>query len=633
MRPLTISSFVRILLVVFLHQVILCVKIHASDTFTAHMLGIFVSDNELPCEHHVLKQTLEIAKEKVTTLYPHIAFHLVVRNSETLCNANMAAIFAAEEYYRRKVTAFIGPGCSTGLEPVGNMASYWNLPVFSSGGIDNKFSNKIIYLTLTRLGFSLQRLSEFVLATNHQFNWHRIAIVVDETDHLHILMRQSLELALYEVDHEVHIGLHAFSRTARLQANFTNILQEGSQYARIFILVAKGYTVRNILLAAHDLGMSNGEYAFLTIELFKNKRSFGDFSWFVPGDSRNKDARKIYESLMVFSVRVPTNPEYETFIKDTITRSNKEFNLTLDDTAVNVMVAGFHDCVLMYAWALNETLAVGDDPLDGYNLIRRVWNNTFHGGLTGDIYINENGDREADYTLSDMDPKTGEMRVLRTPLDVNISEFASDTQVLRTSLDVNISEFASDTQVLRASLDINISEFASDTQPVALYLGPRKEYQPIDGVNIHWPGGKGPPPDAPYCGFFGENPQCQDREEIASNNVGDRALQKRCVGMYKFRLMFQGMHVSITFLDVKRLIVTRNLLLELKQIRDITHENLVRFIGLSPEEPNVSLLMEHCPRGTLQDLLSNDSMKIDWPFRFSIISDIVEVPTSPKVVK
>ncbi|XP_076308621.1 atrial natriuretic peptide receptor 1-like [Tachypleus tridentatus] len=270
-------------------------------------------------------------------------------------------------------------------------------------------------------------------------------------------MRQSLELALYEVDHEVHIGLHAFSRTARLEPNFTSILHEGSQYARVFILVAKGPTVRKILLAAHDLGMSDGEYAFLTIELFKNKRSFGDFSWFLFGDSRNEDARKIYESLMVFSVRVPSHPEYENFVKDVITRSNKEFNLTLDETAVNIILAGFHDCVMMYAWALNKTLAVGDDPLDGYSVIRRVWNTTFYGGLTGDVYISKNGDREADYTLSDLDPKTGEMK------------------------------------------------------PVALFLGSRREYQPIDGASVHWPGGKGPPPEVPYCGFFGENPQCRVR--------------------------------------------------------------------------------------------------------------------------
>lgn len=31
-------------------------------------------------------------------------------------------------------------------------------------------------------------------------------------------------------------------------------------------------------------------------------------------------------------------------------------------------------------------------------------------GLTGDITINENGDREADYTLNDLDP-TGNMTV------------------------------------------------------------------------------------------------------------------------------------------------------------------------------------------------------------------------------
>lgn len=37
--------------------------------------------------------------------------------------------------------------------------------------------------------------------------------------------------------------------------------------------------------------------------------------------------------------------------------------------------------------------------------------NCFIPGLTGEIFINENGDREADFTLDDMDPETGVMVV------------------------------------------------------------------------------------------------------------------------------------------------------------------------------------------------------------------------------
>jgi atrial natriuretic peptide receptor A len=69
--------------------------------------------------------------------------------------------------------------------------------------------------------------------------------------------------------------------------------------------------------------------------------------------------------------------------------------------------------------------------------------------------INENGDREADYTLNDLDPETGTMR------------------------------------------------------PVANYFGGRRVLEKLPGVKVHWPAGKlDPPPDIPYCGFSGEAVHC-----------------------------------------------------------------------------------------------------------------------------
>lgn len=48
---------------------------------------------------------------------------------------------------------------------------------------------------------------------------------------------------------------------------------------------------------------------------------------------------------------------------------------------VNPIVAAFYDCVLMYAWAFNKTLALGGDPTDGRTLIRRLWGKSFPNGM------------------------------------------------------------------------------------------------------------------------------------------------------------------------------------------------------------------------------------------------------------
>ncbi|XP_076321985.1 atrial natriuretic peptide receptor 2-like [Tachypleus tridentatus] len=51
---------------------------------------------------------------------------------------------------------------------------------------------------------------------------------------------------------------------------------------------------------------------------------------------------------------------------------------------------------------------------------------------------------------------------------------------------------------------------------------------------------------------------------------------------------------------------------------------LNRFVGICPDVPNVAFLSDYHPRGTLRDLLDNDAINIDWPFRYSIINDICE---------
>ena len=46
---------------------------------------------------------------------------------------------------------------------------------------------------------------------------------------------------------------------------------------------------------------------------------------------------------------------------------------------VNSFVGAFHDAVLLYALALNETLAAGHGAKNGTEITHRMWNRTFEG--------------------------------------------------------------------------------------------------------------------------------------------------------------------------------------------------------------------------------------------------------------
>jgi len=75
---------------------------------------------------------------------------------------------------------------------------------------------------------------------------------------------------------------------------------------------------------------------------------------------------------------------------------------------VNFFVGAFYDGVYLLGIALNETLAENGDIRDGISITRRMWDRDFM-GITGHVRIDDNGDRDADYSILDLDPITGRL--------------------------------------------------------------------------------------------------------------------------------------------------------------------------------------------------------------------------------
>ncbi|KAL8573054.1 hypothetical protein ACOMHN_022929 [Nucella lapillus] len=104
--------------------------------------------------------------------------------------------------------------------------------------------------------------------------------------------------------------------------------------------------------------------------------------WYRADDSpeRNAKARKAYEALMTVTLRKPTSPEYRQFSKTVKEKAEEMYrhqNFTYGEEEVNSFVGAFHDAVILYALALNESLEAGIPVSNGSEITRRMWNRTF----------------------------------------------------------------------------------------------------------------------------------------------------------------------------------------------------------------------------------------------------------------
>jgi hypothetical protein len=61
------------------------------------------------------------------------------------------------------------------------------------------------------------------------------------------------------------------------------------------------------------------------------------------------------------------------------------------------------------------------------------------------------------------------------------------------------------------------------------------------------------------------------------------------------------------------------------QMQTLRHENLNDFIGICLVEPHVCILMAYAQKGSLRDLLQNETIYLSADFRYSFAIDIAQV--------
>ncbi|XP_077564346.1 atrial natriuretic peptide receptor 3-like [Haemaphysalis longicornis] len=301
----------------------------AAYEFNATIVSIFFSSSELTFDSNVVIPAVAMAVQGVSKMYPHIRFELVVRNSSRSCLEHHAGALAAEVYYGQGATAFVGPGCSAALDHVGRMAAYWNVPAYTAGGLDDTFIHKGIYSTLTQLSFSLDRVGAFIISIVREFDWHHIAIFVDESSLPDVLTMKSIEQAMKRAQqYELLPERYYFTRHDAPEA-LVKRLRIARDRARVFLILCAGDTVRKVLLLAHSLGMGNGDFVFINVNLIESQSEQNGLSWFKQNDRMNKVAKLMYESLLVIRVRVPTTLDYRNFVALLIKYAKDNYNYVL----------------------------------------------------------------------------------------------------------------------------------------------------------------------------------------------------------------------------------------------------------------------------------------------------------------
>ncbi|XP_014371532.2 atrial natriuretic peptide receptor 1 isoform X2 [Papilio machaon] len=568
------------------------------------------------------------------------------------CDAAYAVITAIDAYNDCS-HVFFGPSCDFALASVARITKFLGntgIPLVTTGGLTFDFVQPKQnchheYYMMVRSGpLGFKDMAYFIIDIMRHYDWRQLLLINEPEAQVHVagkstclLMMKTFANYLKKED----IIYTPWDTTSDGGLNYTENLKFylGYKYT-IVVVCANPSTVREIMLAADELNMvSSGEYVFFNIELFSNLASASSKEpWKIEGDTeeRNERARRAYSAVLTVTSPAPEKKEYLEFSDKVKDLAATKYNYTFGKgEMVSTFVAAFYDAVLLYALALNDTLSQSADPrgqLDGSAVIRNMWNRTFQ-GITGEVIIDANGDRVASYSLLDMNPNTSKFEVVATYIAANSSlQFIANRPIHwaggRTTPPPDTPECGFDGSLcpdnslpVYAILSIVLSSVVVILAILSVFIYRHYKLEAeiammtwrVSWSDVLLPGGKLRGSMHSLARRYSSGTAYSDE---ATSLAGDRQVYAPC-GFYK------GCRVAIKNVDKQRIDLTRPLLLELKKMKDLEHDHLARFYGACVDPPHCCLLTEYCPKGSLQDILENDTIKLDWMFKVSLMHDIV----------
>uniref|UniRef100_A0A914X4J3 guanylate cyclase n=1 Tax=Plectus sambesii TaxID=2011161 RepID=A0A914X4J3_9BILA len=582
-------------------------------------------------------KVLEIARRELIAeglLNQNLSLEIISKNG---CGASFEGVgVGANLYHVDGVRAFLGPYCSTEMDAVGKMAAFWNVPIIGYMSSDDYLIDKTIYRTLARISMrTTNSLAKAVAALVKHYGWHRIAIVTN-TGALAFERSTAFENA-FKVENITVVHKVMFSESAdhkeMLESGLLNDLKNN---ARIIICMFSSTRelTREFMQATYLAEMNTHEYVYLLPWLQAGPKDV--MPWLGADGLLLQKVKDHYENAII----IDDVNGFDDLLVTPFVKKIEAYGLKAADIDMGSIYGYLHlyDALKLYVLALRRSLelsngneSVVDDGWQMWNHMRRL---SFAGAASGTIQMDDLAERAPYYAAFYVSPSRTELMKVVT---------------------------------MNPVLFEKCNELANNNGCFDLQM--------TDMITGFWPSVTGQqPPDEPSCGFRGE--KCDYTVIIAifttaltliifsisaffchrrwqrkrlermpwhilrqDMNIIDEEQAKSILSLGSANTKFSNLSVGVKpnaivgnnlhaafhrYTQNRPIVFTKLDLTVLMQMKQAVHDNINPFIGMAFNEKEEMLIVwKFCSRGTLQDIIYNENVKLDTKFHGAFIRDII----------
>ncbi|OWA50761.1 Atrial natriuretic peptide receptor 1 [Hypsibius exemplaris] len=530
-------------------------------------------------------------------------------------------------------SVYIGPGCGLAAAIFSDLISVWDIPIIGCPASDIGLSAPASdYTIISRTSITYTVITGVLIRFFEGNNYTTPAVFLDQSvvffQQLGVLMQQAVQ----DKSAVLRYGTTflSFSSATDKPKTLLEQLTKASTLSRVIVLVADANTVRAMMI-------------FLAIELYTSD-VWGHYTWY-RNDSYDNTAREAFHGLALLSLTKAITTSAIEFWRQVVNLARDKYNYNFTNAQKNEMdpvVAHFYDAVLLFGNVVTTLAAQGLDYSSGNNFTSAVANYSFESPATGTVNFNADSDRLLDYEMLFFNNETGKHQTLfgfpAASRDINVlgilSWFDSPTLPPNTprcgfkgdSPQCNQQRLLS--RGATAGVVIVVLLIVIGIVSAGVIGGNRLMYSSLDPFwwrileqDMAIEGKNGAKSNRSMASSLHSGQSTltsglQKNSESPPGTVGPSSNGKTAT--------IDNMTFSLLEFSEPKQRVPPSLQREAFMLRLIQHNNVQKFVGIAVNDSNICDYMvgEICQKGSLQDLIEDTRMNLDWEFKNSLIKDL-----------
>nr|AWC68207.1 guanylate cyclase 2D [Thamnophis sirtalis] len=591
--------------------------IHAT-TFKVGVIGPWKCDPIYARAYPDSAAKLAVSRiNKDPTLNKGHRFDYVVLNEDCQTSKTLVGLLSAEYY----ASGFVGPVNPTACQVAGMLGKTWNKPVVSWSCLSDDDE-------VERFGTFVRPLPQasFVLYTVLKyFQWAHLAIITSKED-LWVQMGKGLADSLRNFGLPVTVMATVDDEPSRVEDALQKIKKANNVRAVIMCMhsvLLGGEEQRLLLEKAEEMVMTRGSYIFIPYDVLTYSLPYQGEVYEALED--NLKLRRAYDAVLTVTI---DSPEYSFRQAFEEAQEKKEIPGQLNVEQAHPLFGTIFNSIYFLAKAVENTRLSGKRVV-GTTIAEHAKDFELE-GFSQPVSADEKGVAEVPYIVLDTDGRGSRLRpVYKVDLSSGLLRFigravhwpdntkpASDSSCWFNRGIICTGGVGGGFVFFLFLLVLLLFLCGS---VVAYYLrrrflhdqlseGPNKIVLTADDLTfIDFPSSIKKLDDSPG-GNGSEKKSLKNGAEEEKNVAvveGDWVWLKRFPGQRNLEVKPSTEKVFC-------------------QLRDLRHENVNLFVGFFHDAGILAIVSEHCPRGSLQDLLQNEDMKLDWMFKSSLLLDLIK---------